>query len=129
LLGYRAALRAASIERNPRYEAHGGFTEDSGYKAARILLEIRPRPRQSLPPNDSMAIGALSALREAGIRVPDDIAVAGFDDITIARYLNPPLTSVHVPIVELGERAMAKLITALRDKTSTSQQDCSALLS
>jgi len=63
-----------------------------------------------------MAIGALSALREAGIAVPGDMAVAGFDDITIARYLNPPLTSVHVPIAELGERAMAKLITALRDK-------------
>ena len=115
LLGYRAALRAASIERNPRYEAHGGFTEDSGYAAARALLEIRPRPTAIFAANDSMAIGALSALREADIAVPDDIAVAGFDDITIARYLNPPLTSVHVPIAELGERAMAKLIGALRD--------------
>jgi LacI family transcriptional regulator, galactose operon repressor len=116
LLGYRAALRAASIERNPRYEARGEFTEDSGYKAARALLETRPRPTAIFAANDSMAIGALSALREAGIAVPDDMAVAGFDDITIAHYLNPPLTSVHVPIAELGERAMAKLIAALRDK-------------
>ncbi|MFS8086994.1 MAG: substrate-binding domain-containing protein, partial [Acidobacteriota bacterium] len=66
--------------------------------------------------NDSMAIGALSALREGGIRVPEEIAVVGFDDITIARHVNPPLTSVHVPIAELGERAMAKLLSALRDK-------------
>ncbi|MFN2601308.1 MAG: LacI family DNA-binding transcriptional regulator [Gemmatimonadaceae bacterium] len=116
LLGYRAALRAASIKRDQRYEVRGSFTEDSGYEAAGALLEIRPRPTAIFAANDSMAIGALSALREAGIRVPDDMAVAGFDDITIARYLNPPLTSVHVPIAELGERAMAKLITALRDK-------------
>ena len=116
LLGYRAALRAASIKRDLRYEVRGSFTEDSGYKAARALLEIRPRPTAIFAANDSMAIGALSALREAGIAVPDDMAVAGFDDITIARFLNPPLTSVHVPIAELGERAMAKLITALRDK-------------
>ena len=116
LLGYRAALRAASIERNASYEAHGRFTEDSGYQAARALLGIRPRPTAIFAANDSMAIGALSALREAGVEVPDDIAVAGFDDITIARYLNPPLTSIHVPIAELGERAMAKLIAALRDK-------------
>jgi LacI family transcriptional regulator len=116
LLGYRAALRAASIERNPRYEAHGAFTEESGYEAARVLLGIRPRPTAIFAANDSMAIGALSALREAGVGVPDDIAVAGFDDITIAHYVNPPLTSIHVPIAELGERAMAKLIAALRDK-------------
>jgi len=116
LLGYRTALRAASIKRDPRYEVRGSFTEDSGYEAARALLETRPGPTAIFAANDSMAIGALSALREAGIAVPDDMAVAGFDDITIARYLNPPLTSVHVPIAELGERAMAKLITALRDK-------------
>jgi LacI family transcriptional regulator len=116
LLGYRAALRAASIERDPRYEARGSFTEDSGYEAARTLLEIRPRPTAIFAANDSMAIGALSALREAGVAVPEEMAVVGFDDISIARYLNPPLTSVHVPIAELGERAMAKLIAALHDK-------------
>jgi LacI family transcriptional regulator len=63
-----------------------------------------------------MAIGALSALREAGVGVPDEMAVAGFDDISISRYLNPPLTSVHVPIAELGQRAMARLVAALHDK-------------
>jgi LacI family transcriptional regulator len=116
LLGYRAALRAASIERNPRFEARGSFTEDSGFEAARALLDLRIRPTAIFAANDSMAIGALSALREAGVRVPEDLAVAGFDDITIARYVNPPLSSVHVPIAELGERAMAKLLSALHDK-------------
>jgi LacI family transcriptional regulator len=116
LLSYRATLRNASIEKNPRYEAPGNFTEDSGFEAAQQLLELRTRPTAIFAANDSMAIGALSALREAGVRVPEEIAVVGFDDISIARHLNPPLTSVHVPIAELGERAMAKLLSAIRDK-------------
>ncbi|HUQ20008.1 MAG TPA: LacI family DNA-binding transcriptional regulator [Gemmatimonadaceae bacterium] len=116
LLSYRATLRAASLEKNPRFEATGNFTEDSGFEAAKSLLALRTRPTAIFAANDSMAIGALSALREAGVDVPGEIAVVGFDDISISRYLNPPLTSVHVPIAELGERAMAKLLSALRDK-------------
>jgi LacI family transcriptional regulator len=64
-----------------------------------------------------MAIGALSALREAGVQVPEEMAVAGFDDIPIARHVNPPLTSVHVPIAELGERATDKLLDAIAHKS------------
>lgn len=115
-LGYHAALRDASIDRNTLWEIPGNFTEDSGFEAARRLLMLRSRPTAIFAANDSMAIGALSALREAGVHVPEEVAVVGFDDITIARHLNPPLTSVHVPIAELGERAMAKLTSALRDK-------------
>lgn len=115
-LGYRAALREASIDRNTRWEAPGNFTEDSGFEAMRALLKQRSRPTAVFAANDSMAIGALSALREAGVQVPEEIAVAGFDDIPIARHINPPLTSVHVPIAELGERATEKLVGALTDK-------------
>lgn len=112
-LGYRAALRDASLDRNVHWEAPGNFTEDSGFEAARSLLKLRSRPTAIFAANDSMAIGALSALREAGVGVPEEIAVAGFDDIPIARHVNPPLTSVHVPIAELGERATEKLIDSL----------------
>lgn len=112
-LGYRAALRDASLDRNAHWETPGNFTEDSGFEAARSLLKLRSRPTAIFAANDSMAIGALSALREAGVGVPEEIAVAGFDDIPIARYVNPPLTSVHVPIADLGERATDKLIDAL----------------
>jgi len=115
-LGYHAALRDASIDRDTLWEIPGNFTEDSGFEAARRLLMLRSRPTAIFAANDSMAIGALSALREAGVHVPEEVAVVGFDDITIARHLNPPLTSVHVPIAELGERAMAKLTSALRDQ-------------
>lgn len=117
LLGYQEALREAAIDRNLRWEVPGNFSEDSGFEAARKLLKLRSRPTAIFAANDSMAIGALSALREAGVSVPEEIAVAGFDDIPIARHINPPLTSVHVPIAELGERATAKLLGALGDKT------------
>ena len=115
-LGYRAALRDASIDRNTRWETPGNFTEDSGFEAMRTLLKLRARPTAVFAANDSMAIGALSALREAGVKVPEEMAVAGFDDIPIARHVNPPLTSVHVPIAELGERATDKLLDALAHK-------------
>jgi len=115
-LGYRAALRDASIDRDTRWETPGNFTEDSGFEAMRTLLKLRVRPTAVFAANDSMAIGALSALREAGVRVPEEIAVAGFDDIPIARHINPPLTSVHVPIAKLGDRATEKLVGALVDK-------------
>ena len=69
-----------------------------------------PRPDAIFAANDMMAIGCLSALAEAGIRVPDDIAVAGFDDIPMARYVSPPLTTVRVRIAELGEAALERLV-------------------
>jgi LacI family transcriptional regulator len=113
LRGSRAALAAAGLEADPSLVVEGDFTEASGYRAARVLLERGARPTAVVAANDSMAIGALSALTEAGIRVPEDVAVVGFDDIPIARYVNPPLTTVRVSIAELGSRAAARLLAAL----------------
>jgi LacI family transcriptional regulator len=70
-----------------------------------------------------MAIGALSAVREAGHAVPERMAVAGFDDIPIARYLNPPLSSVHVSIHELGTRAMRRLLEAVTRRDHERRQE------
>ena len=111
--GYRAALAEARIPLDRALELKGDFTEDSGFEAAKVLLRLSPRPTAIFAANDSMAIGALSALREERIEVPRDMAVAGFDDIPIARHMSPALSSVHVPIAELGERATARLIAAL----------------
>lgn len=113
LRGYRHALAEAGIPTDPSLEAHGDFSEASGYRAARALLKARPRPTALFAANDAMAIGALSALREEDIVVPGDVAVAGFDDIPIARFVSPRLSSVHVPIAQLGERAMDLLLTAI----------------
>ncbi|HEU5185317.1 MAG TPA: LacI family DNA-binding transcriptional regulator [Gemmatimonadaceae bacterium] len=108
--GYRDALDDCGISRDPRWEVPGDFSEGSGYRAARAVLKLRPRANAIFAANDAMAVGALSALREDGLAIPEDVAVAGFDDIPIARYLSPPLSSVHVPIAQLGERAMGLLL-------------------
>jgi len=110
LRGYRMALRDAGVDPDRSMERAGGFTEEGGYAATLELLDARPRPTAIFAANDSMAIGALSALRESNVRVPTDMAVAGFDDIPLARYMNPPLSSVRVPISELGERAIEILV-------------------
>jgi LacI family transcriptional regulator len=114
--GYRAALRDAGAEWVESLEVDGAFTEASGYAAAQQLLALSPRPTAVFASNDAMAIGALSAFREGGLRAPDDIAVAGFDDIPIAGYVTPRLSSVHVPITDLGARAMAHLIATVRQE-------------
>lgn len=116
LRGYRSALRDAGVEPDRSLERDGAFTEDGGYAATIQLLAVKPRPTAIFAANDSMAIGALSALRESGVRVPEDMAVAGFDDIPLARYMDPPLSSVHVPICELGERAVELLLAGIAHK-------------
>ena len=110
LEGYRAALRAAGIERSAECEIPGDFTEPSGYAAGARLLALEPRPTAVFAANDYMAIGVMGALSDAQVRVPEDIAVAGFDDIAMARYLNPPLTTVHVDAYRLGERTVEMLL-------------------
>jgi LacI family transcriptional regulator len=115
LRGYRDALDDCGLQRDARWELHGDFTEAAGYRAARAMLKLHQRPTAIFAANDAMAIGALSALREDGVAVPHDVAVAGFDDIPIARYVSPPLSSVHVPIAELGERAMELLLGAVTE--------------
>lgn len=111
--GYRSALKAARVKADPLLEIDGDFTETGGYRAAKALSRLSQRPTAIFAANDSMAIGALSALREAGVSVPEEIAVTGFDDIPIAQYTSPPLTSVRVPIIELGERATERLVESL----------------
>jgi len=116
LRGYRLALRDAGISRDPSLERDGNFTEAAGYAAVQELLALEDRPTAIFAANDSMAIGALSALRESGVSVPDEVAVAGFDDIPLARYMDPPLSSVHVPICELGARAVDLLLHGIEHK-------------
>lgn len=90
-------------------EIKGNFTEESGYEAARQLIGLTPRPTAVFAANDAMAIGALAAFGEAELRVPQDIALVGFDDIPIARFLSPPLTTVKVPIADLGRQGFENL--------------------
>jgi LacI family transcriptional regulator, galactose operon repressor len=113
LRGYRDALHNLGIEQRAEWGLEGNFTEASGYEAARRFIALRPRPDALFASNDSMAIGALSAFHEAGLRVPQDVAVGGFDDIPMARYTSPPLTSVRVPMGTLGAQAVDLLVLAV----------------
>ena len=114
--GYRAALRDAGVATRPALELAGDFTDAGGYAAAQQALALEPRPTALFCANDSMAIGALSALRDAGVRVPEEMAVVGFDDIPVARYMSPPLSTVHVAIGELGAMATRTLLGAVEHK-------------
>lgn len=116
LRGYRLALKEAAIAPVPGLERPGDFTDASGYRACRELLHASPRPTAIFAANDAMAIGALSALREAGVRVPADMAVAGFDDIPMARYMHPPLSTLRVDITALGARAADRVLEAVAQR-------------
>ncbi|MCD6033530.1 MAG: transcriptional regulator, LacI family [Thermomicrobiales bacterium] len=115
--GRIAACRALLTERgllDDTLLARGSdATEAGGYTAMRELLTRSPRPRAVFATNDMQAIGAMVALREAGLRVPEDIAVAGFDDITVSRLLNPSLTTVAQHPEHLGRRAAEMLFARL----------------
>lgn len=112
LRGYRSAL-AELLPGAAELVLPGDFTEDSGWRAGSEIATLAQRPDAVFCGNDMMAIGCLAALGEAGLRVPQDIALAGFDDIPIARYVTPPLTTVRVRIAELGSLALDRLASAI----------------
>jgi DNA-binding LacI/PurR family transcriptional regulator len=109
LAGYRNELRDS---RHRSIVAVGDFTRESGAVAMRQLLDDDPALDAVFVASDLMAHGALRTLREAGRRVPDDVAVIGFDDIEMARYTDPPLTTVRQPIKEIG-RVMTRQLLRL----------------
>ena len=111
LRGYRHAMRGIAPPKS--LECNGDFTEHSGFVAARKLAELDPRPTAVFAANDSMAVGVLASLTAAGVNVPEEMTVVGFDDIPIARYVNPPLTTIRVDIAELGKCAFALLLDAI----------------
>jgi DNA-binding LacI/PurR family transcriptional regulator len=111
LAGYRSALRDSDRR---SIVAVGDFTRESGSEAMRQLLEDDPALDGVFVASDMMAMGALRALRQAGRRVPDDVAVVGFDDVDNARYTEPPLTTVRQPTIEMG-RQMVRLINRLTE--------------
>ncbi|MGR4853703.1 LacI family DNA-binding transcriptional regulator [Streptomyces sp. LARHCF252] len=108
--GYRDALLAAGLDPLPPQE--GDFTEPSGAAAMAVLLANHPDLDGVFAANDNMGAGALRTLRAAGRAVPADVAVVGFDDLTVAQVADPPLTTVHQPITALG-REMARMLVTL----------------
>ncbi|GGW03131.1 LacI family transcriptional regulator [Streptomyces narbonensis] len=107
--GYREGLAEAGLPPDEGLVAHGDFTEEGGRRAMRELLDRRPGLDAVFAASDVMAAGARGVLREAGRRVPEDVALVGVDDSAVARHMDPPLTSVRQPIEEMG-RTMARLL-------------------
>jgi DNA-binding LacI/PurR family transcriptional regulator len=109
LQGYRTALAARGLQATERLGVGGQFTIDSGFAAMQSLLQDGPRPTAVFVANDEMAIGAIQAVKAAGLSVPGDISIMGFDDQRIGRVYDPALTTVRVPAAEIGYRSMLTL--------------------
>lgn len=107
--GYRRALAAAGIAEDPALLAPAHFTVDTAYDTVRGLIDSKVPFDAIFAVSDVIAIAAIKALNAAGLRVPDDVAVVGFDDITIAAYVNPPLTSVRQDLAR-GAKVMIDLL-------------------
>jgi LacI family transcriptional regulator len=112
LKGYRQALASHDIPFEPELVRPGNWEPSSGYAMTRLLLALDRPPDAIFCANDLMAVGCYDALREAGRRIPEDVAVVGFDDREIAQSMRPPLTTLILPQREMGAIAAGMLIDA-----------------
>jgi LacI family transcriptional regulator len=138
LTGYKNALRAAGLPVDYRMIVESVFNYESGYRAMQVLLPHKPDGLFAA--NDTAAAGALQAIYEAGLRVPEDISVVGFDDVDIAVKTTPPLTTIRQPVSAKGEAAARLLVDLINGRVSAPQhiilpteliirQSCGAALS
>ncbi|MCK7613073.1 LacI family DNA-binding transcriptional regulator [Roseibium sediminicola] len=112
--GFRATLKGASLDAEGAWVFEGDYTLQAGRKAAVAWLALEDRPTAVFCASDRCAFGFISALDEAGLRVPQDVSVVGFDDIDIAAHFVPPLTTVHQPRRAVGEQAARLLLSLLK---------------
>lgn len=113
--GYVTALREAGLAVEPELVEQGNYREPDGYRAARRLLELPDPPTAIFAASDEMAVGALNAAVDRGLRVPGDLAVVGFDGVALADMVRPKLATVVQPIYETGATAMRLLVRRLRE--------------
>lgn len=122
LEGYQLAMARAGIAVEDGFIITSDFEFSGGLKAMQALLALPALPQAVFVGNDAMAVGVYQALYQAGLRVPQDIAVVGYDDIELARYMTPPLTTVHQPKDELGELAIDVLIHRMANPAQAQQR-------
>lgn len=115
LLGYQDALAAAGIPFDEALVRYGNYSPSSGYNAALSLLEKAEPPTAIFVASDEVAIGALAAIHAQGLRVPEQMAIVGFDDNPLARFTTPALTTVRLPFEEMGRQAARMLIERILD--------------
>ena len=115
LLGYRQALSDHGVAEDPALVVEGDYQQPAGYAGAQALLALPEPPTAVFASNDVMAFGAMEAIREAGLRIPHDISVLGFDDIPQAAGVAPALTTVRQPLHEMGRQAVQMLLSYIED--------------
>ena len=113
LSGYKLALEQAGIAFKPELVVQGEYNEDSGLQAAQRLLEAKQRFTAIFAANDQMAVGAAHGLLRHGLRIPEDVSLVGFDDLSTSLYAFPPLTTVHQPAYEMGQLAAEAMLKLL----------------
>lgn len=115
LIGYQRALMHAGIAMDPDLIVYGNWGEKSGYIGGKKLMELADPPTAIFCMNDWMALGVMRALREKKISVPEQVAIVGFDNIDICEFVNPRLTSVSVPLLEIGREVTKTIIASIED--------------
>lgn len=109
LEGYKEALKEAGLPFSPSQVLHADFLEEGAYEAVRALLSIGQRPTAFMVTDDLMALGVISALKEMGFSVPEDVSIVSFNNVFLSRLSSPPLTTVDIGIFQLGFQAVQKL--------------------
>lgn len=120
--GYRAALNDHQVPILDELISEGDFWERGGYRAAQKLLDLPQLPTAIFASNDLSAFGAMEAIRERGLRIPEDISIVGFDDIPQAPYTYPRLTTVHQPLNQMGRTAVTMLLDLIENPGAGNQQ-------
>jgi LacI family transcriptional regulator len=121
-LGYRSALESAGLPLAPELMREGDFNEISGLEAGRALLALSEPPTAIFAANDSMAMGCMTAVREKGLRIPEDISIIGFDDIPMAGAIQPGLTTLRQPVAAMAQAAVQELMRRIQNQPGRRQR-------
>jgi DNA-binding LacI/PurR family transcriptional regulator len=123
LEGFREAMRENQIEVPDEWVVESGLQEQGGYNAMKKILDLpdEKQPRAVFAINDPAAFGAIEAIKEKGLQIPDDIAIVGFSDDIRAKLLPVPLTTVHQPAYKVGKEAVKKLLSIIEDKNESNE--------
>lgn len=116
LAGYQQALQDADIAFDEALVEEGNFTDTSGYGPMLTMINLPEPPTAAFIGSDLVALGAIQAIHERGLQVPHDISIIGFDDLLIGKYLQPPLTTIHLPAYDLGQRTATTLLRIISDE-------------
>ncbi|EGR0195981.1 substrate-binding domain-containing protein [Vibrio alginolyticus] len=119
--GYKRAMNEAGLEFNANWIIESDFECEGGYQAFKKMAQRGALPSSIFVSNDMMAMGVINAANELGIKVPDDLSIIGYDDIHIAKFMSPSLTTIHQPKYRLGQAAVETLVRKLDEKSTEAQ--------